>query len=91
MALLTCWLPGKELDRLLLSVLSITLHSCFSSLSISELSSLSNSGNFVYKGLGVMATGPREAAQILIFNPNIPNLYESQLGSDSEPQSSNAQ
>ena len=38
-----------------------------------------------------MATGPREAAQILIFNPNIPNLYESQLGSDSEPQSSNAQ
>merc|ERR1711937_356234 len=58
-ALLTCWLPGKELDRLLLSVLSITLHSCFSSLSISELSSLSHSGKFVYKGLGMMATGPR--------------------------------
>ena len=29
-----------------------------------------------------MATGPREAAQILILNPNIPNLYESQLGSE---------
>lgn len=67
-ALLTCWLPGKELDRLLLSVLSITLHSCFSSLSISELSSLSHSGKFVYKGLGMMATGPRFSVISLLAN-----------------------